>query len=70
MSVAEDIARARWSVAEAQLIATAAYGRLIEVEPHHVLLNLATWRAWFYELIPTTAVLKLPGARLVEVSGR
>jgi len=61
VSLAVDVESARWTVAEAHLIAQSAYRRFIEVEPWQVIDNMGVWRRWFYGLLPTATVLRLPG---------
>lgn len=70
MSVSADVKRARWSIAEAHHIAVTAYGRNIEVEAWRVLDRLDLWRQWYYGMVPASAVLGLPGVRLIIMPGR
>jgi hypothetical protein len=66
VSVATTVKDAKWSIAEAHTIAVAAYGRHIEVEAYQVLKRLDLWRQWFYGMVPTSAILSLPGVQLVQ----
>jgi hypothetical protein len=66
VSVAATVRDAKWSIAEAHTIAVAAYSRHIEVEAWQVLKRLDLWRQWYYGMVPTSAVLNLPGVQMVQ----
>jgi hypothetical protein len=66
VSVAATVKDAKWSIAEAHVIALEAYNRHIEVEAWQVLKRLDLWRQWFYGIVPTSAILSLPGVRMVQ----
>lgn len=70
MTATERMRDYAWTSAECHVIAEEAYARWIDVEPWSVHLYLEVWRQWYYGMISTDAVLRLPGVRQLPVSGR
>jgi hypothetical protein len=70
VSVADVVSDARWSIAEAHLIARHAYKKGIDVEAAFVLDRLELWRGWYYGIVPISHFLGLTGVHPIPPYGK